>query len=294
MDILFLRMAGQIKNILFKESLSMEIEIIPIAKTFLNHHDTIAIPHRDNFYNIFWYQKGTANHLVDFKPVKVKANTLLFVNKDRVQMLDPKGGYDGKFLLFTDNFFGQYPEHVKYLRNNILFNDLLTEPLISIKNNAPIIAVFEAIELELSGPKDAVQFQIVHNLLHNLLLLAERERRKTGFNEIRKGEDLDNTLLFKNLLEDNFKTIKSVTGYANQMSVSEKKLNKATNAILGKTAKELIDERIVLEAKRILVHTTNSIKEIGYELGFDEPTNFIKYFRKHEKKTPIEFRKSFQ
>ena len=286
-------MAGQIKSILFKKSLSLEIEIIPIAKTFLNHHDTIAIPHRDNFYNIFWYQKGTANHLVDFKPIKVKSNSILFVNKNRVQMLDPKGGYDGKFLLFTDNFFDQYPDDIKYLKNNILFNDLLEEPVINIKNNSPIISTFNDIEAELLRPKDAIQYALLHNLLHNLLLLAERERRKRGFNEIRKGDDLDYTILFKNLLEDNYKTRKSVTGYAGLMSVSEKKLNKATTTTLGKTAKELIDERIILEAKRMLVHTNNSIKEIGFELGFDEPTNFIKYFRKHENKTPIEFRKEF-
>ncbi|MFZ9660249.1 MAG: helix-turn-helix domain-containing protein [Chitinophagaceae bacterium] len=287
-------MATHIRDILFKKGLSMEIEIIPIAKTFLNHHDTITIPHRDNFYNIFWYQKGTANHLVDFKPIKVKSNSILFVNKNRVQMLDPNGGYDGKFLLFTDNFFDQYPDDIKYLRNNILFNDLLEDPLINIKKNSPIISLFNDIEEELSRPSDSFQYQILHNLLHNLLLMAERERRTSGFNEIKKGDNLDYTVLFKNLLEDNFKTVKSVTGYASLMLVSEKKLNKATTSTLGKSAKELIDERIVLEAKRVLAHTNNSIKEIGFELGFDEPTNFIKYFRKHENKTPIEFRKIYQ
>ena len=46
----------------------------------------------------------------------------------------------------------------------------------------------------------------------------------------------------------------------------------------------------MLEAKRILAHTTESVKEIGYDLGFDEPTNFIKYFKKHSKFTPTEFR----
>ncbi len=208
-------------------------------------------------------------------------------------MLDPKGGYDGKFLLFTDTFFDKHPDDIKYLRNNILFNDLLEEPVLNIKNNSPVISVFNDIEAELSRPKDSVQYQLLHNLLHNFLLLAERERRISGFNEIRKGEDLDYTILFKNLVDDKFRTIKSVAGYAGLMAVSEKKLNKATAVTLGKSPKELIDERVILEVKRMLVHTNNSIKEIGFDLGFDEPTNFIKYFRKHEKKTPIEFRKLF-
>lgn len=286
-------MANHIKSIQFKKGLSYEMEVIPIAETFLKHRDNIALPHRDTFYNIFWYQKGNANHLVDFKPIKVKANSILFVNKHRVQMLDPKGGYDGKFLLFTDRFFDKYPDDIKYLNNNILFNDLLEEPLLNLKSNSPIISVFRDIESELSRPTDSVQYHLLHNLLHNFLLLAERERRKKGFNEIRKGEELDYTILFKNLLEDRFKEVKSVAGYAGLMSMSERKLAKATATTVGKSPKELIDERVVLEAKRTLAHTNNTIKEIGFDLGFDEPTNFIKYFRKHEGKTPIEFRKLF-
>jgi len=74
------------------------------------------------------------------------------------------------------------------------------------------------------------------------------------------------------------------------MNVSEKKLTNATKKIAGRTPKELIDDRVMLEAKRLLTHTNHSIKEIGYELGFEEPTNFIKFFKKHAAKTPIEFR----
>jgi AraC-like DNA-binding protein len=208
-------------------------------------------------------------------------------------MLDPKGGYDGKFLLFTESFFDKYPEDIKYLRNNILFNDFLEEPVLNLKKDSPILTIFNEIELEITKPNDAFKHDILHNLLHNFLLLAERERRNTGFKEIRKGEEFDYTILFKNLLEDHYKDIKSVERFASMMSVSEKKLNKATNQVLGKSPKEIIDERVVLEAKRLLVHTSNSIKEVGFELGFDEPTNFIKYFKKHVKKTPIEFKGSF-
>ncbi len=286
-------MTKNIKRISFKEGLAVEIEVISIAETLSKHHDNIAFPHRDNYYNIFFYQKGTASHIVDFNEIKVKPNTILFVNKNRVQMLDPKGGYDGKFLLFTESFFDKYPGDIKYLRNNILFNDLLEEPVLNLKKGSPIISVFNEIELEIASPNDVLKHDILHNLLHNLLLFAERERRSTGFNKIRKGEEFDYTILFKNLLEDHYKEIKSVERFALMMSVSEKKLNKATSQVLGKSPKEIIDERVVLEAKRLLAHTSNSIKEVGFELGFDEPTNFIKYFKKHVGKTPIEFRGSF-
>jgi AraC family transcriptional regulator, transcriptional activator of pobA len=67
-------------------------------------------------------------------------------------------------------------------------------------------------------------------------------------------------------------------------------LNQATTKVLGKSPKEIIDNRILLEAKRLLAHTNENVKEIAYTLGFEEPTNFIKYFKKHSTFTPTEFR----
>jgi AraC family transcriptional regulator, transcriptional activator of pobA len=286
-------MAAEIKRISFKPGLPQEIEIIPIAATFSKHKESTIQPHRAEFYHIFWFQQGTATHLIDFKPVQVKPNTILFVNKHRVHLFDQKVGYDGKLLLFTDSFFGKSEADLQFLRSTILFNDLLDEPVLQLQESSPVITAFNTIEAELAQPNDTYHFNLLHNSLHNLLLLAERERRKTGFTEIKRGADLDYTLLFKNLLDEQYKQVKTVSAYAGQMAVSEKRLTQATSTTVGKTPKELIDERVLLEIKRLLVHTSLSIKEIGYDLGFEEPTNFIKYFRKHEKMTPIEFREHY-
>jgi AraC-like DNA-binding protein len=128
--------------------------------------------------------------------------------------------------------------------------------------------------------------------LHNFLLCADREKRKQGFREIQQSADLEYVLLFKDLLERNYKKLKSVNMYATDLGVSSRRLSQATFKILGKSPKELIDERILLESKRFLIHSTSTIKEIAYDLGFDELTNFIKYFRKHNRFTPVEFREN--
>ena len=195
--------------------------------------------------------------------------------------------------MFTDNFFAKTEDDTKYLNSTILFNDLLDIPIIDVKSSPSLLIAFHAIEAELSKDNDAYHYSLLHNLLHNLLLLAERERRAQGFTEMAKGVDLDYTVLFKDLLAAQFRTLKSVSGYASQMNVSEKRLYHATTTTMGKTPKVIIDEKVMLEAKRLLIHTNLSIKEIGYDLGFEEPTNFIKYFRKHTAKTPIEFRESY-
>ncbi|TDL99571.1 MAG: hypothetical protein C4K58_06685 [Flavobacteriaceae bacterium] len=145
---------------------------------------------------------------------------------------------------------------------------------------------------ELNQTKDPLQADILKNLLHNFLLNAEREKRKQNFIEPKKDADLDNVMLFKDLLETHFKTQKQVNFYAREMNISEKRLNQSTSKVFGKTPKEIIDDRILLETKRILAHTNLSVKEICYLMGFEEPTNFIKYFKKHSSLTPTEFREN--
>ncbi|MCD8186501.1 MAG: helix-turn-helix domain-containing protein [Rikenellaceae bacterium] len=76
------------------------------------------------------------------------------------------------------------------------------------------------------------------------------------------------------------------------LGVNEKTLSKEVKALTGKTPKVYIDSRIILEAKRLLSYSNLSAKMIGFELGFDEPTNFTKYFRKHTGTTPARFRDS--
>jgi len=98
---------------------------------------------------------------------------------------------------------------------------------------------------------------------------------------------------FKKLLDDNFITQKRVSFYCQELNISPKRLNKTTSKIFGKTPKNIIDDRVLLESKRLLAHTGESIKEISFSLGFEELTNFIKYFKKHTNKTPVEFRAEF-
>lgn len=283
-------MVTDIKKYTFKEGLPLEFEIVSLNELYQKAKGSLTMPHRANFYNILWFQHCTLTHLADFKPVQVKHNSVLFLNKDTVQLFDNTGDIGGIALLFTDNFFSQSADDLKFLRSTILFNDLFSVSQIEIDSGSSLTELFALMETEWRQVKDTYQAEILQNYLHNFLLLAERERRKQNFIEIKKGADLDYVLLFRDLIEDQFKTNRQVSRYASQISITEKRLNVATTKVLGKSPKEMIDERVLLEAKRLLAHTTESIKEIGFSLGFDEPTNFIKYFRKHQKVTPLEFR----
>jgi len=288
-------MAKKIKNYSFKPGLPQEFEIVSINKLYKEFASDLTSPHRTGFYHILWFQKGNPTHLVDFNPVKIKPNTVLFINKDTVHRFDSKVNFDCKAILFTDSFFCKNQNDTKFLRSTILFNDLFSLSMVKIQSTASQFSdLFQLMEVELENKKDNHQSDVLKNYLHNLLLISERERRKQNFNEIKKGSDLDYVLIFKNLVDTHYHKSKQVSNYSKEISITEKRLNQATTKVLGKSPKQLIDDRIILEAKRLLAHTNESVKEIGFELGFNEPTNFIKYFRKHNRLTPVEFREQFK
>lgn len=285
-------MTTNIKKYSFKEGLPQEFEIVELAEFYKGFKNIITSAHRARFYHIIWFQKGNPVHSVDFNPVNIEPNTILFLNKDMVHYFDSRNPFDGKAILFTDSFFCKTEADHKFLRDTILFNNLFPVSQIKAGHQAKLFEdIFQQMANELQNEKDSSQNEILQNLLHNLLLLSERERKKQNVTELKKGPDLDYVMLFKEALDANYKSKKQVSFYAEKILITEKRLNQATTRLLSKTPKEFINDRIMLEAKRLLAHTTESIKEIGFDLGFDEPTNFIKYFRKNSHSTPAEFRK---
>jgi AraC family transcriptional activator of pobA len=288
-------MQGEIKKFKFKESVKFQIEVVSLKSLVDRNKPDIIKPHRTDFYHIFLFENCSPTHFIDFDPVSVQHGTLLFINKDSVHQFDRKLEYNGYVIVFTNEFFCTNDTDFKFLRSTLLFNNLTAERKLLLSNN--LFKQFSdlriAIQEELALPADKAQPQLLKNLLYNFLLLAEREKEKPHVTTLKNSVDTGLTLSFKDLVDENYSTIKNVFSFAEKLNISEKRLGKATSTVFGKKPKEIIDERIVLEAKRLLAHGSKTIKEIGFTLGFDEPTNFIKYFRKHTGKTPVEFRESF-
>ncbi|MEM7102755.1 MAG: helix-turn-helix transcriptional regulator [Bacteroidota bacterium] len=287
-------MTEDLKKYDFKEGLPIEFEIVNLKKVYQEHKDIVTIAHRTSFYHILWFKEGSPLHMVDFETVKIDPNSILFLNKNVVHRFDKSGGFDGVAIIFTDDFFCRTTADTKFLYNSILFHDLLSVSKISMTEKASQFEhIFSLMMAELTTPNDKSQGVILKNLLHNFLLLSERERRSQGFKEIKNDANLEHVMLFKDLLENDFRSHKKVSYYAEKLLVTPKRLNRATSTVLGLTPKEMIKDRVLLEAKRLLAYTNDSVKSIGYSLGYDEPTNFIKSFRKNTDSTPIEFREKF-
>ncbi|MFP5439632.1 MAG: helix-turn-helix domain-containing protein [Bacteroidia bacterium] len=248
--------------------------------------------HRTDFYHILWFTKGSPTHMVDFAQVKMCPQSILFLKKDAVHQFDIHTAFEGHAILFTENFFCSNHEDFNYLQSgSMLFNDLFGLSRIVLEDDlATFKTIFAEMQQELSRIKDDYQERLLRTLLRQFMYLAERNKKKQGVLTFRKDANFDYVLKFKNFIDEQFVLHKQVSYYAKLCNLSEKRLNTATTAILGKAPKLLISDRVMLEAKRLLAHSNSSVKETGFLLGFEEPTNFIKYFKKHTGITPAEFR----
>lgn len=284
-----------IKRHKFRSDLSIEFEMQDLSGLLEKSKKVLYVPHRADFYNIIWVRSGTLKISVDFQMLEIAAHSLLFMPKESVKIFEESEGVEGMILLFTDSFFNKHASDVRYLQSTILFNDIHNRGVLKLPEaHADFDALLSLMQMEFEKHAENHRTNILRNYLHNLLLMAERIKQGSGVEETKSGADLESVLLFKDLLDKNYKSDKSVAKYVAALSLSEKKLYNATMKILDKSPKELIDERVMLEAKRLLSYTHTSIKEIAYELGFEEPTNFIKYFRKHTAETPSDFRLKYQ
>ncbi len=285
-------MADEIRKVKFKQNADLQVEVVPLEKLTKVNRTLITTPHRTNFYHVFLFENCQPTHYVDFEKMKIQPYTLLFIDKDRVHQFDQLLNYEGRVLIFTEEFYCTTETDTRFLRGSGLFNDFANKPMITLNQSdfQKFVIICDNITEELNLPADNVKHLILKNYLFNFLLLAEREKHKQGFDEIKKSADLDYTILFRDLLDANYTRLKAVNDYSIQIFISEKRLGQATSKVLGKTPKEIINERVLLEAKRLLVHSNLSIKEIGQDLGFEDPAYFIRYFKKNTNTTPVEFR----
>jgi predicted SnoaL-like aldol condensation-catalyzing enzyme len=184
-------MAG-ITSYNFKSGFKHELEVVSLASLYASHRQMVTHPHRANFYHIFWFANGPHTHHVDFKPITIKKNSLLFVNKEQVQSFDQLGNIDGKLILFTDRFFAKSPDDVRFLNNSILFNDFMEPAVLNLsKQTSALTIYFQHIEKEFAidgattvtdADKTATNKTLLKSFVDDILVTGRMEKLAGYFN----------------------------------------------------------------------------------------------------------------
>ncbi|TMM56877.1 helix-turn-helix domain-containing protein [Maribacter algarum] len=268
----------------------LQFEVYDLNTYRKSSGDKASVPHSHSYYQIIWFFEGAGTHTVDFEQFEIKERTVLFINKDQVHAFDENLEINGLLIHFNEGFF-MHSDIDIFLKYN-LFNSYKS-PCYFIDKNISILgfSYVDLIRTELVKRDQFGTEDVIRYLLKSFLINLERVNRKDTEKNIEFTSQYEFQFYkFKDLLEENYRRNISVKGFADALNISSKTLSTITKRFVNKSPKQLITERIVLEAKRLIRYSSLQISEIAFQLGFDDASYFVKYFRRQVGISPTEYR----
>lgn len=245
-----------------------------------------------SFHTLICVIEGEVSQVVDFQPVACSAGSLLVLRPGQVHSFGSDDGWDGWMVLFRAEFLPSETQTTSDLLPTLGL-DRLPDHLSLTKTDFQ--AVTESIDrMRLDAESDALPKDVHALLRYQLCALLVRltilqdQHVETEFAQTPSAQRFAR---FRKLLEQNHAGWHQVADYAAALACTEKSLTRATMETIGQSAKSVIMARITLQAKRLLVHTDRPIFLIAEGLGFEEATNFVKFFKREAGCTPIQFRR---
>lgn len=272
----------------------LDLEVFSVGDLRRRGKEQVRVTHRYEFHTLVCVTQGTCTQMVDFKSISCEPGSLLVVRAGQAHNYGQSDEWDGWNLLFRPEFvlpvsttshdlklaldLESLPEHMTLSSQELrkatdLFQQMREDTLMDVLTGAPQEDVHRLLRHQL------------HTLLTRLSILQGRRQAQLVSPASQRFQR------FQQLVDQRFAQWHQVAAYANQLGYSEKSLARAVAAATGMPAKAFIAARINLEAKRLLVHMDMPVTTIAEKLGFDEATNFSKFFRREVGCTPAEFRR---
>lgn len=268
----------------------VDLEELESRATTLAHSP--ELPHRVSFFIVLYIEKGSGNHMIDFAEYPFEDDTILLIQREQVHSYDFSSHPKGKVLLFTQAFLDQVHANMRLPSYTPTHLDFQYQPVIRLDDE---MAQSSAILIkEIIKETNRVDFDplVIMYLFSSFSLMLHRERPESRQDKMSKEQNIRFANFFA-LLQENFSSIRDANWYANQVHTTYKTLNQVCKLATNLTAKQLIDSYSILEIKRRLVIKESSVQQMAFDMGFEDASNFVKYFKKHTGYTPTKFQKKY-
>ena len=250
-------------------------------------------PHLHYFYEILWFEQGTGKHTVDFVEYDIQPNTIFFISPGQVHHFDHTQGYKGVSIKMCTDFMKDEADTNNTLLKYSVFHTFDTAPFYRVSEKAAetLQHLVEQMEVEMNCQncfgntdilKALIRIFLIHVLRHGV------QDSELPLNNLKPAHIL--FIKFRKLVEQEYRNLHTVQEYANRLNVAQRTLHKCVNECSHTSPLAFINERIMLEAKRLVKYSNLMIKEIAFNLGFDDPSYFIKLFKKKTGYLPSDFR----
>ena len=268
------------------------------ANTFsehlLQHEHMILAPHRHGFYLSVLFTRGNGIHEVDFQTFDIRPGYIFLLSPGQVHHWKVSEDTEG-YIIFHKKEFYDLNFTYERIDHFPFFGSSQNAPLIQLQKEqiAALTVQFRSIVDEYMS-KNLMHFQKICSMLNVLYIDLARiylpEARANKHREIQ----LAHIRRLNTLIDNNFKDIKAPANYAKDMFMSEKNLNMICKIISNKTVSMVITDRLILEAKRMLIHTNMNVVQISLDLGYVDNSYFSRVFKKAAGETPLGFRENYR
>lgn len=248
----------------------------------------------DEHIKILFLPKECKIH-IDFQEFQLATDALLFINPKVIVKpvtTEPRGEL---LLHFNRDFYCIEIHDQEVACDGILYNNVFEIPFIQLNDDqsADIQNIIREIQYEMEND-DANTEEMLRILLKLIILKSTRIwKQQHSLSDNNQQSDVHFLRKFSKLVEQNYRTHHSVADYAEMLFLTPKNLGKKIGLLSPETPNEIIKNRIILESKRLLAHTTLTVKEIAFTLNYDDDAYFIRFFTKNTGISPLSFRKQF-
>jgi YesN/AraC family two-component response regulator len=258
-----------------------------------NHYDHLQ---RNNYYSLIWVKKGKGKVKADFAEHHFEENSLLAFSPYQPFMICTTENIEGIAIHFHPDFYCIHMHQKEVSCNGVLFNNIYQPPFTQISGSATdtFNMVIEQMKNEMQNAGMA-QYELLISYLKIFLITASRLKTEQLLEATNHINDTKEPFILQNLkdaIELNFKTKHAPSHYADLLNISAKALAKLSKTHFNKTLTDLISERIIIEAKRELYLTNKAVKEIAYELGYDDEHYFSRFFKTNADISPQGYRET--
>lgn len=250
------------------------------------------LPHKHSYYEMCFFTGGTGEHEIDFVNHPIIAPSIHFIQPGQVHLIRRGDDYRGYLVIFSEEFYHLRFQNIEVIPGYPLVSKLENGPILSLDKNQyhDFYQLIDNIEKELTT-KDSDSEEIIISYLKIFFLKLRQNFSRLISMQNQTGGTFQKTVYTFNQLVDKYHNqIHHVKEYAEIMGESPVQINRAIKQVTGKTASDIIMERLILEAKRLLLFSDLSNKEVAYQLNYDDPSYFTRIFRKKTGFTPSGFR----
>lgn len=239
-------------------------------------------PHRHDYHELLWTRAGSGWHSVDGERLEIEPGSITVIGRGRVHVLERAAGFTGAVVRFESELVVDAPAWLVGGHGALA----VEVPPSSVAGLEATIAILGA---EAARPADSQRAELIGHFLSALLLWIERWYDGA---HAERGDDADVALYrrFVGLLEQSFAAHHEAAWYADELRVPAAALSRALSAVTGHTTKQLVTDRVMLEAARLLRFTDRTVGEIAYRTGFEDQLYFSRAFKRRYGRAPRSYR----